>query len=436
MAQGLTNIKEELVNKEKLGRYLQFALVVLAAGAIYPVIYLKAQYQETILEVFNMTLPQMNNLYSILGMVFVFGYFPSGILSDKFSAKNLLAISLLGTAIGGFWFAQVPEFSNVGIIFAIWGFFSVFTFWSSHMKVVKMLSTADEDGRFFGILDGGRGLVEALLALVALGIFSGILGTSLDLGDKKSALVAVIYMYSAVLLVTSILVFIFVEDDKKKGAAQIDESSRFRFSDLGEVFKNKYVYIQGLVVFAGYTVFWTNYYYGGHMQTNLGVSPVTVGSIMVAVLWMRPIGGTLGGFLADKIGKSVTIAGALVGAGICLVLLAILPSTLPTAVYGALIIVSGLFLYAIRGTYWSLLGQSKINAAIMGTAIGVISFIGYLPDIVLPQMNSFLWNTFGNEGGYKAYFVVSMVIGLAGAVIAIVYKKLHTADKAKVKVEV
>jgi MFS family permease len=171
------------------------------------------------------------------------------------------------------------------------------------------------------------------------------------------------------------------------------------------------------------------------MQTNLGVSPVTVGSIMVAVLWMRPIGGTLGGFLADKIGKSVTIALALVGAGICLVLLAILPSTLPTAVYGTLIIVSGLFLYAIRGTYWSLLGQSKINAAIMGTAIGVISFIGYLPDIVLPQMNSALWNTFGNEGGYKAYFVVSMVIGLAGAVIAIVYKKLHTADKAKAKVE-
>ena len=243
------------MNKEKLGRYLQFALVVLAAGAIYPVIYLKAQYQETILEVFNMTLPQMNNLYSILGMVFVIGYFPSGVLSDKFSAKNLLAISLLGTAIGGFWFAQVPEFSNVGIIFAIWGFFSVFTFWSSHMKVVKMLSTADEDGRFFGILDGGRGLVEALLALVALAIFSGILGTSLDLGDKKSALVAVIYMYSAVLLVTSILVFIFVEDDKKKGAAQIEESSRFRFSDLGEVFKNKYVYLQGLVVFAGYTVF-------------------------------------------------------------------------------------------------------------------------------------------------------------------------------------
>ena len=61
-------------------------------------------------------------------------------------------------------------------------------------------------------------------------------------------------LYEVITLVTSILVFLFVEDDKKKADAQLTESSRFRFSDLGAVFKNKYVYIQGLVVFAGYTV--------------------------------------------------------------------------------------------------------------------------------------------------------------------------------------
>ncbi len=419
------------MKKENLGRYLQFALVILAAGSIYPLIYLKAQYQETILEVFNLSMPQLNSIYSILGLVFVIGYFPSGILSDKFSAKNLLALSLFGTAVGGFWFAQVPSYNSVIAIFALWGFFSVFTFWSSHMKVVKMLSTSDEDGRFFGILDGGRGLVEAILASLALAIFSGKLGTSLELVDKKAALIPVIYMYSTVLLVTSVLIFIFVQDDKKmtKGVHKQKQESGFKFSDLGKVFKNKYVYLQGLIVFAGYTLFWTNYYFGGHLQTNIGITPVTVGTIMVAVLWMRPIGGVVGGFLADRIGKSITITSALVGAGICLLLLAILPKTLPVAFFSGLIIISGLFLYVIRGTYWSLLGQSKIDAAIMGTAIGVISFIGYLPDIILPKLNSFLWNAFGNEGGYKAYFIVSMLIGLVGAVVAMSYKKMHDADK-------
>jgi len=420
------------MKKENLGRYLQFALVILAAGSIYPLIYLKAQYQETILAVFSLTTPQLNSIYSILGLVFVVGYFPSGILSDKFSAKNLLSLSLFGTALGGFWFAQVPSYGSIVIIFALWGFFSVFTFWSSHMKVVKMLSTSAEDGRFFGILDGGRGLVEAILASIALAIFSGILGSSLELADKQAALVPVIYMYSIVLLITSILIFFFVQDDKKmdskEGITEKQEAA-FKFSDLGKVFKNKYVYLQGLIVFAGYTVFWTNYYFGGHLETNVGITPVTVGSIMVAVLWMRPIGGVVGGFLADKIGKSITIASALVGAGICLTLLAVLPKSLPVALFGGLIIISGLFLYVIRGTYWSLLGQSKIDAAIMGTAIGVISFIGYLPDIILPKLNTFLWNTFGNEGGYKAYFLVSMAIGLAGAVLAMVFKKMQESEK-------
>jgi hypothetical protein len=78
----------------------------------------------------------------------------------------------------------------------------------------------------------------------------------------------------------------------------------------------------------------------------------------------------------------------------------LLPKTAPALMISGLVIISGLFLYIIRGSYWSLLGQSKIDIALMETAIGTISFIGYLPDIVLPQMNSFLWVTYGNEGEY------------------------------------
>lgn len=416
-----------------LGRYLQFALVILAAGSIYPLIYLKAQYQETILEVFNMSLTQMNTIYTVLGLVFIVGYFPSGVLSDKFSAKNLLALSLLGTALGGFWFAQVPTYEYVVVIFAIWGFFSVFTFWSSHMKVVKMLSSDDEDGRFFGILDGGRGLVEALLASLALAIFTVVLGSSIEVTDKRAALVSIVYMYSTVLLVTSILVFFFVKDGSKT-AKKVEkepgsEDSGFKFSDLGKVFTNKYIYLHGIIIFAGYTVFWTSYYFGGHLQSNLGMTPVAVGSIMVAVLWMRPFGGIIGGFLADKIGKEITIACSLLGGSACLTLMVVLPKTLPSMAISGLVILAGLFVYMIRGTYWSLLGQSKIDIAIMGTAIGAVSFIGYLPDIVIPQMNTYLWDVFGNEGGYQAYFLVSAATGLIGAVIAMIYRRSQIADK-------
>jgi MFS family permease len=417
------------MSQEKFRRYFQFLLVVLAAGAIFPVIYLRTNYQETILQVYNMTLPQLNTIYSVLGMVFVVGYFPSGLLSDRFSAKKLLAISLFGTALGGFWFAQVPSYTSVVLIFSMWGFFSVFTFWSSHMKIVKLLAKENEEGRFFGILDGGRGVVEAVLASVAILIFSGILGASLALADKRAALVGVIYMYSAVLLITSILIMIFVEDDKKMLASSDAAAPKFKFSDLKVLFKNKFVYLHGAIIFMGYAVFWTVYYLGGFLETNIGVDPVSVGTVMVVVLWMRPVGGFIGGFLADKFGRTTVQIGSLAGAALCLTGVAVLPATTGVMVFYGLVVLLGIFLYAIRGTYWSLLGDYKIEAALLGTAIGVISFIGYLPDIILPQYNSFLWATFGGNGGYNAYFISSAVIGLVGVALVFIFGKLVKKDQ-------
>ncbi|MCG8478336.1 MAG: MFS transporter [Spirochaetales bacterium] len=412
------------MEKQTLRRYFQFFLIVLAAGAIYPIVYLRTNFQETILEVFGMTLQQLNTIYSVLGIVFVVGYLPSGLLSDKFSAKKLLAISLAGTALGGFWFAQVPQFRSVVLIYCIWGTFSVFTFWSSHMKLVKLLARKEEEGRFFGILDGGRGVVEAVLASVAVFIFSRILGSSLDLADKHSAIVAVIYMYSIVLAATALLVWFFVEEDDA-GEAEGDESARFRLSDLPKVLENKNLYLHGAIIFLGYAVFWTVYYVGGFLQTNVGAAPVTVGTVTVAVLWMRPVGGFVGGYFADKVGKTNTIIVSLAGAGIFLALIAILPVSAAQGVFFAAVIILAIFLYAIRGTYWSILGDDGFDNALLGSAIGAISLIGYLPDIILPQFNSVLFNTFGGNGGYNAYFLSSAGFAVVGIVCAVLYGRMH-----------
>ena len=419
------------MEKEKMKRYFQFFLVLLAAGAIFPIIYLRTYYQETMLEVFGISLQQLNSIYSILGIVWVVGYLPSGLLSDKFSAKWLLVVSLLGTALGGFWFAQIPGYNGVVVVYGIWGVFSVFTFWSAHMKIVKLLATKNEEGRFFGILDGGRGVVEALLASLALFIFSRVLGDSLELADKRTSIVAVIYMYSIVLTVVAILIGIFVKEEDADRAAR-ESAEKFRFVDIPKLLKNKYLYLHGAIVFLGYAVYWTYYYVGGFLQTNLGALPVTVGTVTVALTWMRPVGGFVGGYFADKAGKTNTIATALGGAAVCLVLLAILPVSLANGVFFAVAILLAIFLFAIRGTYWSILGDDGFSNARMGTAIGTISLIGYLPDIILPQFNSMLFNTFGGNGGYNAYFISSAVMALIGIGFAIAFGRLHKQEKVAV----
>lgn len=426
------------MSKSKMYRYFQFLLVIIASGAIYPLIYLKGQYQETILAVYNISLEQLNAIFTFLGIACIIGYFPSGLLCDRFSAKKLLAVSLLGTAAGGIWFAQVPTYSNVVIIFVIWGFFSVFTFWSAHLKIVQLLAEKNEQGRFQGILDAGKGLVEAVLASIAVFIFSRKTpANAVDPASLREPLLAVVWMYIIVLILAAVLVIIFVKEVKPMGETDAVETTKkekgFNFSSLRSIFKNKYVYIHGAILFAGYVLFWTNYYYSGHLQTNIGLSATTVGKIMVGVLWMRPIGGFIGGICADKFGKSKTNGLALLIASMGLLVLVFAPKTLTTAVYAALIIFIGLILYVIRGTYWSLLGEANISPVILGTAIGVISIIGYLPDIILPGINTFFNNTLGMEAGTKAYFLMSMAIGLVGFGFTFIFRKAQRADAKKLE---
>ncbi|MBS7253594.1 MFS transporter [Flavobacterium branchiicola] len=418
-------------------RYIQFILIVLAAGAIYPLIYLRTNYQETILSVFNIGLDDLNIIYTVLGFVFILGYFPSGILSDKFSAKYLLVFSLFGTAIGGFWFAQIPSYTSVIGIFCLWGVFSVFTFWGAHMKLVKLLSTPAEEGRFFGFLDGGRGVVEAILASAALFMFSHVLEKGETLADKTVALQNVIYMYASVLLVAGILIALFVENDTAKSKKDVvtmikneaDNKKGFDFKDVSLVVKNKFVYLMGAIIFCSYAVTWVVYYYGGFMEKNLKINPVTVSTIMVIVLWMRPVGGILGGFLADKLGKSLTLVFALSGAVITLFTVAFLPVTANFNIYYILIILGGTFVYAIRGTYWSLLGDSRIDDKIMGTAVGFISLLGYLPDIFIPYFSTLIFNKFGPEGGYNAYFIISAILGIAAICFVTIFKQQTQKNK-------
>ena len=145
-----------------LKRYFQFTLLLLAAGAIYPLLYLRQNFESSILEVFQITSGDLGNYYSMLGVVYFVCYVPSGWLADKISPRLLVTLSMVGTGALGLWFASIPSKEVLVYIFMAWGIAAGLTFWASMIKGVKMLAHKNEQGRFFGVLDGGRGLVEAV----------------------------------------------------------------------------------------------------------------------------------------------------------------------------------------------------------------------------------------------------------------------------------
>lgn len=411
-------------------KIFELVLLILAAGSIYPLVYLRQNFEETILTVFGMDQAELASLYSMLGIVFVVGYLPSGWLADRFPVKFLIIFSLLVTAGAGLWYAQVPDKSLLIYIYLIWGFATVFTFWSAILKTVNLLADAKEEGRYFGALDGGRGLVEAILASLAIGVFVIAAGTgSTDAAETRAGFQAVVYMYCAAIIIIAVgLLFLMPggRDKELEAEAERKEDIESTFAAIKRIVKIREVWVMIVILFCGYTLFWGHYYFSGFLNVNHGVSQVSAGVVTVIVLWMRPLGGFGGGFLADKFGRSRVLSISMTLTAALLITLAVLPGGSPIGLIYVLIVAAGLVMYVIRGVYWSILDECRVPVAVTGIAIGIISFFGYLPDIFLPQISSAIYTNFGDNvaGANNVYFVVTAAIGLIGAGAAMYFTRL------------
>ena len=426
-------------------KIFQLILLTLAGGSIYPLVYLRSSYESTILEVFGMSNAELANLYTMLGIIFVIGYFPSGWLADRFPTKYLLIFSLGLTAAAGLVYAQIPDKSVLLFVFLAWGFATVFTFWAALLKAVDLLAEANEGGKFFGALDGGRGVVEAVLGTAAVAIFAAVVGNGTpDLTASAAGLQAVVYMYCFVMIALAVLLFFVLPagESKQVAAARKNEAVESTWAAVLRILKIREVWVMMFALFCGYTLFWSYYYFSGYLTTNHEVTPVAAGVVLVVVLWMRPIGGFGGGYLADKLGKSRVLSAAMVIAALGLIALAVVPAgfTVVGIVY-ALVVFTGLFLYVIRGVYWSLLEDCRVPVAATGIAIGLISLIGYLPDIFLPQISAAIYNGYGDNvaGANNLYFLITAGIGLTGAVaagyFAYLIKKRRVAEAAQAELD-
>jgi len=403
--------------RSTLRRYLQLTVLILAAGAIYPLVYLRQNFEVSILESFNITISQLGQCYAMLGVIFVVTYLPSGWLADKVSPRWLVAFSLAATALLGLWFSTMPPFESLLVIFAGWGIATGLTFWAALIKGVAVLAKHDEQGRFFGLLDGGRGLVEAILATIAVALFAWSLDT---LGQSTSdALLKVIYLYVGyALLLAPIVVFAIddVKDDSFSAEAAASDGSLL--ADLKLIFGKIEVWLAAFCILTGYQLFWATYSFSGYMQQSYGLSAVMVGSITVAKLWMRPIGAVAAGFIGDRFNRERVLAVLMLSGTIALASLIVLPLTVSAGVLLAVVLFIGLATYAIRGIFWATLDSCEISIRIKGLAIGVISLIGYSPDIYLPLINGFLLEKYTGKPGYSIYFAGIVFMGLLGTLAA------------------
>ena len=207
--------------------------------------YIKDSYYSALTTAMGITNTQFAFLLTAYGIMNTIVYIPGGFLADRFSPKLLVVISCFGTGLAGIWYSFLPPYPYLVAIHAAFGITTVFTFWAAMVKITNNLGSGDEQGKMFGLLEGGRGLIGTLVAMGSVWVFE-------RFANEVMGVRGIIMYYSIAMMVAGVLSIIFIKDPAKIGTVE-DDGTKQKWSDFKIVMKIPRVWLCGIVVACNYT---------------------------------------------------------------------------------------------------------------------------------------------------------------------------------------
>jgi len=409
------------------GSFLSITLLILSGELVYMLPYVLARvFRPTFLEVFDLTNFELGSLFSVYGVVALLSYLYGGVLADQFLPRKLIALSLFLTAIGGLVMATYPSYLTLQILFGYWGFTTVFLFWGAMIKATRLWGGTMSQGQAFGFLDAGRGLVAASMGSVGVFIFSLILTSdirSASLIERQEAFRYVIFFTSFMVALVGLLVFIYM---KSEGEEKIKEmTSTSSFSNIKSVIKIPSVWLLMIIIMSTYVGYKLTDIYSLYASDVMLYDQIQAAEVGALQLYLRPIVCVIIGFLADKtsgtswiiIGFVIMLLGAVIFAS------GIVQSNMDVIFFISLIIIA-VGTYAARALYFAVFQEGKIPLAHMGTAVGIISVVGYTPDVFASPIMGYLLDTYPGITGHQYVFSMLVVFSILGLLASIRFAKL------------
>lgn len=407
----------------KWQRGLVIFSLICAGEAIFTLPYHVTRFfRPTFLEVFDLTATELGVAQSAYGVIAMVAYFFGGPLADRFEPRKLLAGSLWATALGGLYLATFPDVTGVMLVWGFFGLTNILLFWAALIKVTRSWGGDDQQGLAYGLLDGGRGLLAAVLASLGVFAFASAFPLGYDsatLTEKGVILRQVIYGYTLATAAVGVMVWFTLRGIEVETEKQHDSGWAAALTQLRTVIKLKVVWLQATVLVCAYSSYKAFDQYALFAVRGHGLDEIDAAQIVTAGAWTRPVAALALGLLGDRFGISRM-------ALVCFVLLIISHSLFAFTgqALGSLsmillnTLVTGVAIFGLRGLYFGLLEEGQIPLAVTGTAVGLVSVIGYTPDVYVAAIAGYLIDQNPGLLGFQHLFVLLLAFSIVGALAA------------------
>ncbi|MGG7079283.1 MFS transporter [Clostridium sardiniense] len=395
-------------------KWLSFGTLILGAGTIYKLGFLKDAFYVPMQEFMGLSHTEIGTAMSVAGIISTFGFLASMYLTERVSKKIMIPAALIGTGLLGFCLYTFPSYPVFLIIYALLAVCADMLFWPTMLKTVRLLGDESDQGRMFGILEAGRGLIDTLVAFGALGIFAAF-------GSNAAGLKAAILFYSIVPIIIGLVSYFLLEPDtvevKTHDGKEVNKG-KAALDGVIAALKNKNIWLVSFNVFTVYSIYCGLTYFIPFLKDVYALPAVLVGAYGIINQYaLKMLGGPIGGYISDKVLHSATKYLKYVFAivGIALAIFAFMPHGNMHVYFGMAMTLSiGACVFSMRAIFFAPMAEVKVPREITGSAMSLGAFIGYLP-------GAFLYTVYGNVldrnpgiEGYKIVFLIMAGFAVVG----------------------
>lgn len=402
-------------------KWISFGILMLGAGTIYKLGFLKDAFYVPMQEFMGLSHTQIGTAMSVAGLISTFGFLASIYLTDRVSKKIMIPLSLIGICICGICLSTFPSYPVFLLIYCLLAVCADMLYWPTMPKTVRLLGNEDEQGRMFGIMEAGRGLMDTIIAFGTLGIFSAS-------GSTASGLKMAILFYSVVPGVIGIIMYFLLEPDNApdtqtaNAAAKDVNANKRAWEGVVRALKNKNIWLVSFNVFFVYSVYCGLTYFIPFLEEAYALPAALVGVYgIINQYGLKMLGGPIGGFITDKVLHSATkyLRIAFVIVGTILVVFSLLPHQSMGIFLGMFITLTiSACVYSMRAIFFAPMDEVHVPREITGSAMSMGSFIGYLPGAFMYAVYGGILDKFDGLTGYRIVYIIMAAFAAGGFLLS------------------
>lgn len=413
-----------------MARYIYIVVLVLAGEMVFGLPFHTARFfRPTMLEVFNFTNTQLGDLFAVYGITAMLCYFPGGAIADRYSARTLLSTSLIATGIGGLYMTTIPSALEMGILYGFWGITSIFLFWGALIRATREWGGKAEQGMAFGLLEGGRGVAAAVFASLLVMVLAVYMPADARLAtdaERETGFRMVILGYSLITIGIGLLTWFLIP-----AAEPSSERRQNPFPNMLVVIRRPIIWAQAAIIVCAYCTYKAVDYYSLYLVEVIGMDEVQAARVASWGAFIRPVGALTAGIMADRFNTrgSLGVAFAVLGTSYFVLSIAMPDTTGHFVIYMNLAI-SLFAVFALRGIYFALLQETRTPRHITGAAVGLISVVGYTPEIFFGPIAGRILDASPGAGGFHNLFAFLTGVMTLGVIVVIWLSRLRRNNQA------